>query len=139
MISNKYVLISFRLIVGAVFIWAGILKILDVLGFAQSIANYRIFPYWLSFFLALALPWLEVICGAFLVFGLFRRSSALLLSGLLAAFLALVVITIARGLDVDCGCFGSLSRKVDYLLLITDCILLFFSLNVFLSARSPRR
>lgn len=139
MIRNKYVLLSFRLIVGAVFIWAGLLKVLDVLGFAQSIANYRIFPLWMSFFLALVLPWIEIICGAFLVFGLFRRSSALLLSGLLAAFLALVIITIARGLDVDCGCFGSFSRKVDYKLLITDCILLFFSLNVFFSARSPGR
>ncbi len=139
MIRNKYVLLSFRLIVGAVFIWAGLLKILDVLGFAQSIANYRIFPLWMSFFLALALPWIEVICGAFLVFGFFRRSSALLLSGLLAAFLVLVIITIARGLDVDCGCFGSFNRKVDYMLLITDCILLFFSLNVFFSAGNPRR
>lgn len=139
MIRNKYVLLSFRLIVGAVFIWAGILKILDVLGFAQSIANYRIFPLWLSFFLALILPWIEVICGAFLVFGLFRRSSALLLSGLLAAFLLLVIITIARGIDVDCGCFGSFSRKVDYTLLLTDCILLFFSLNVFFSSKNPGR
>lgn len=93
----------------------------------------------MSFFLALALPWTEVICGAFLVFGLFRRPSALLLSGFLAAFLVLVIVTIARGLDVDCGCFGSFSRKADYLLLITDCILLFFSLNVFLSARTPGR
>ncbi|MCK4644764.1 MAG: DoxX family membrane protein [Candidatus Aminicenantes bacterium] len=135
MIRNKHILLAFRLIVGGVFIWAGILKIIDPLGFAQSVANYRIFPSALSFFLALVMPWMEVVCGAFLVFGIFRRASSFLFSGLLGAFLVLVAVTILRGIDVDCGCFGSLSLKVDYKLILTDSVLLFFSLNVFFYRR----
>ncbi|HDZ27606.1 MAG TPA: DoxX family membrane protein, partial [Candidatus Aminicenantes bacterium] len=80
MIRNKYILIAFRLVVGGMFIWAGISKIIDPLGFAQNIANYRVFPEGISFFLALVLPWIEVICGVFLILGIFLSASALLLS-----------------------------------------------------------
>jgi putative oxidoreductase len=131
MIRNKYIIIAFRLVVGGVFTWAGVSKIIDPLGFAQSIANYRVFPQVISFFLALVLPWIEIICGVFLILGIFRSASALFLSGLLAVFLVLTIVTIIRGIDIDCGCFGNLSRKVDYELILMDSVLLFFSLNIF--------
>jgi uncharacterized membrane protein YphA (DoxX/SURF4 family) len=133
MIRNKYILIAFRLVVGGIFIWAGVSKIIDPLGFAQDIANYRVFPAGISFFLALVLPWMEVICGAFLILGIFRYASALLISGFLAVFLALIIVTIIRGIDIDCGCFGSLGAKVDYKLILADSVLLFFSLNIYFS------
>lgn len=133
MIGNKYLVFSFRLILGGVFIWAGLLKIFDPLGFAEDIANFRVFPQWISFFLALILPWIEVISGVFLILGLFRHASTLILSLLLAAFLVLIVVSIMRGIDIDCGCFGSFSQKVDYKLILTDCVLLFLSLNIFFS------
>lgn len=125
--------------VGGIFIWAGLLKIFDPLGFAQAIANYRVFPRWMSFMLALVLPWMEVIWGAFLVLGLFRRSSALFLSLFLVGFLILIVSNIVRGIDIDCGCFGRFSQKVDYKLLLTDGILLFFSLNIFFQKKAKSR
>jgi putative oxidoreductase len=131
MIRNKYILLAFRLVVGGVFIWAGVSKIIDPLEFAQNISNYRVFPPVISFFLALILPWIEAICGVFLILGIFRSASALLLSGLLAVFLVLVTVTVLRGIDIDCGCFGHLSRKVDYILILEDGVLLFFSLNIY--------
>lgn len=138
MIRNKYILIAFRLVVGGMFIWAGVSKIIDPLGFAQNIANYRVFPGGISFFLALVLPWIEVICGVFLILGIFRSASALLLSGFLAVFLVLSTVTILRGIDIDCGCFGSLSGKVDYKLILMDSVLLFFSLNIYFSRKAVR-
>lgn len=135
MIRNKHILFAFRLLVGGVFIWAGLLKIFDPLGFAQNIANYRVFPQGISFFLALFLPWIEVICGAFLIVGIFRGTSSLLLSGLLSVFLVLIILTILRGIDVDCGCFGSIGRKLDYKLILMDSVLLFFSLNIYLKPK----
>lgn len=138
MIRNKYILITFRLVVGGMFIWAGVSKIIDPLGFAQNIANYRVFPEGISFFLALALPWIEVICGVLLILGIFCSASALLLSGFLAVFLVLSTVTILRGIDIDCGCFGSLSGKVDYKLILMDGVLLFFSLNIYFSRKAVR-
>jgi len=135
MIRNKYILFGFRLVVGGVFIWAGLLKIFDPLGFAQNIANYRVFPQGISFFLALFLPWIEVICGVFLIVGILRGASSLLLSGLLSVFLALIALTILRGIDIDCGCFGSISRKIDYKLILMDSALLFFSLNIYINKK----
>ena len=139
MISNKHILLFFRLVVGGVFIWAGLLKIFDPLDFAQNIANYRIFSQSVSLFLALIIPWIEVICGLLLVLGIFRETASFMLSGSLVVFLALIIVTLIRGLDIDCGCFGSLSRRVDYKLLLTDVVLLFFSLNIFLSQYSAKR
>lgn len=123
-------LFIFRLTVGCIFTWAGLMKIIDPRGFAQSIANYNIFPQGMSLFLALVIPWIEVICGIFLISGIFRKASTLIISGSLAIFLILIAVSILRGLDIDCGCFGSLSRKVDYKLILLDSLLLFFSMNM---------
>ena len=133
MIRNKFVLYAFRLIIGGLFIYAGVIKIADPLGFARDIQNYRILPPAACLFIALILPWFEALSGAFLIVGIFKRTSAWLLSFLLAGFIVLVIITMARGLDVDCGCFGSLSRKADGRLILEDALMLFMVLEVALS------
>ena len=138
MINNKLILWAFRILVGGVFVWAGLLKILDPLEFAQNIANYRVFSRDLSFLIALVLPWVEVLCGILVILGIFRSASSFLLSGLLGVFLVLITVTIFRGLDVDCGCFGSIGRHVDYRLLITDIVLLYMALNIFVSSLKSR-
>ncbi len=130
MIRNKGLLVLFRLIVGGVFVWAGILKILDPLEFARSIMNYRVFPQELAFLVALVLPWVEVIAGGLLIVGLFRRSSALLISLMLIGFIGLVALALARGIDTSCGCFGSFSRSADLSLILADAGMLYLSLCV---------
>ena len=57
-------------------------------------------------------------------------------SGLLAGFILLVFVTILRGINVDCGCFGTFSRKADYRLIIEDAIMLFVAVNIFLSKKT---
>jgi putative oxidoreductase len=131
MIRNRWLLLVFRLVVGGVFIWAGVLKVVDPLGFAQSIMNYQVFPRTLAFITALVLPWMEVIAGGLIIVGLFRRSSALLVSLMLSGFIGLVALALARGIDTSCGCFGSLSRRADLTLILTDLGLLYLALCVF--------
>ncbi len=138
MIHHKLVLFLFRLIVGGVFMWAGVLKIADPLGFAQSIQNYQFFPRDLVFVIAVVLPWVEVLGGASLILGLFRGSSALLICLLLLGFIGLVALALLRGIDTSCGCFGSLSRRADLGLILTDAVLLFLALNIFLAKPRPR-
>jgi len=137
MIRHRYLLLAFRLIVGGAFFAAGVLKVGDPLEFAQNIKNFRIVSHEVAFVTALILPWVEILCGALLITGIFRRPSALLVSGLLAGFIILIGVTIARGIDTDCGCFGSLSHKADWLLLVQDGFLLFFSLSI-LFAKTDR-
>ncbi len=130
MIRGKLTLFVFRLIVGGVFVWAGALKVADPLEFAQSIKNYQFFPHDMIFFIAIFLPWVEVLSGGFLIFGIFKRSSAAIISLLLAAFIGLVGLALLRGIDTSCGCFGSFSRRADLSLIFADGLLLFFSLSV---------
>lgn len=138
MIRNRAVLVAFRLVVGGVFIYAGVLKILDPLGFAQDIDAYRLVPRAVAFLAALVLPWLEVLAGAALIAGVFRPASALLIALMLAGFIVLVAVTMARGLDVDCGCFGALSRKAGWSLLAEDAVLLFMAAQLALSGTGRR-
>jgi uncharacterized membrane protein YphA (DoxX/SURF4 family) len=138
MIRNRWVLLLFRVILGGVFIWAGGLKIADPLGFAQNIQNYQVVPPGPAFFIAVVLPWVEVLSGAFLIVGVFKRSSALLISLLLLGFIGLVALALVRGIDTSCGCFGSFSRRADFSLILIDAVLLFFALSVFF-VRPPRQ
>ncbi len=133
MIRNRWFLLASRIVVGAVFIWAGALKIGDPLDFALSIKNYQFFPHDLIFFIAVILPWLEVVCGGLLVIGIFKRSSAAILSLLLVGFIGLVAFALVRGIDTSCGCFGSFSRRADLSLILTDAVLLALALNIFLT------
>lgn len=132
-LRNKYFLLLLRLIVGGVFIWAAVTKIADPLTFAQDVRNYRLVGQTLSFLTALILPWIELIAGICLIIGVFPRSSALLISGLLTFFILLVAITIIRGIDVECGCFGTLSRKADLWLILEDSVWLTMSLILLFS------
>jgi hypothetical protein len=91
----------------------------------------------MGFFVAIILPWVEVLSGAFLILGVFRRSSALLISLLLVGFIGLVAMAVLRGINTACGCFGSLSRKADLKLILLDTFLLLLTLNVFLAKHRP--
>jgi putative oxidoreductase len=94
MTRNRYVLLAFRLIVGGVFIWSGVLKAVHPLDFVQNVAAYELFPRWMSLLIGLGLPWVEMAAGALLVLGLFRRAAALVAGGLLASFILLVALTV---------------------------------------------
>ncbi|MBE3125669.1 MAG: DoxX family membrane protein [Acidobacteria bacterium] len=128
MIKNKTLLVLFRLVLGGLFVYAGVVKVLDPLDFAQNIRNYRLVGQSLSFIAAVVLPWLEILAGVALALGVWKRASALIISGLLVFFILLTLVTIARGLDVDCGCFGALSRKSGLGVILEDLGMLFMGL-----------
>ena len=120
MIRNKPLLLLFRVVLGGLFIYAGVVKVVDPLGFAQDIRNYQLVGQSLSFIAAVILPWLEILAGAFLVAGISKRGAALVIAGLLVFFIVLTLVTMARGLDIECGCFGSLSRKSGWSVVFED-------------------
>ncbi|HEY6205444.1 MAG TPA: MauE/DoxX family redox-associated membrane protein, partial [Chthoniobacterales bacterium] len=68
------------LLVGALFIYAGVLKALDPVRFAMDIDNYKILPWSIAVGLAFYLPWLEILCGCALIFRrLYRGGLSILL------------------------------------------------------------
>jgi putative oxidoreductase len=113
-----------RLILGGVFIAAGVLKIWEPAAFAADIGNYRLLPHEAVNLLAITLPWIEVAAGLLLVCGIWRRTSALVITVLMIVFLAAIGQALARGLDIRCGCFGTVeARKVGVLAIGQDIVL----------------
>ena len=105
-LSNVYLMLSCRLVLGSVFIIAAIDKIGAPDAFAENIYAYGLVPYPLINLFALVLPWLELLCGIFLISGMLVRPSAVILSFLLLIFILAIIIALSRHLNIDCGCFG---------------------------------
>jgi uncharacterized membrane protein YphA (DoxX/SURF4 family) len=94
-----------RLTLGAIFIFASLEKILYPLSFAKTIDNYQILPDRLINLAAIILPWLELILGFLLILGMWLPGAIVLTNLLLFTFLTALVFNVARGLNIDCGCF----------------------------------
>ena len=99
------------LIIGGIFIYAGVIKALDPVAFANDIDNYKILPWPLAVRLAFYLPWLEMLCGLTLILRFFYRGGLFILTGLTFVFIAASVIAKVRGLDITCGCFGHVGKN----------------------------
>jgi putative oxidoreductase len=134
--ADRVLIFLFRLLAGGALIYAAVLKISDPLGFAQDVLNYQVVGSTLAFPVAVLLPWVELFAGLGLVSGVLEKGGAFVASVLYAGFIGLVLSVIVRGLDVDCGCFGSLSSKADWRLVAQDAALLAMSLAVFFRATS---
>src|SRR5258708_38442651 len=93
-----------KLLVGGVFLVAGVLEVLDPARFAADIDHFRLLPYFAVAPLALYLPWLEIICGLAVFVGASRRSALVLLFGLTIVFIFAIASAWMRGLDIRCGC-----------------------------------
>jgi len=109
--NRKILHLIIRLVLGALFLYAGFTKIADPTAFAGNIAAYRILPYFGNYLAAAILPWIEAICGVLLIVGFRTRAAALLILFVLFIFMAALISTIVRGLDIDCGCFRQAGDK----------------------------
>ena len=95
-------------IVGFVFAFASLHKIASPAQFAGIVENYHILPAVLVAPVAVVMPWIELFCGLLLLLGSrLRPSSSLVLLSLTTVFILAIGFNIIRGLDFDCGCFGS--------------------------------
>jgi len=104
--TQDMVITLLRVLLGIVLIVASLDKILDPDAFAASISGYKIVSAGPAMLIATVLPWIELLCGLGLLFGVFLRGSALLTLIMLSAFTVLVLSALWRGLDISCGCFS---------------------------------
>ncbi|HTW83195.1 MAG TPA: MauE/DoxX family redox-associated membrane protein [Candidatus Sulfotelmatobacter sp.] len=132
------VILILRVALGAIFIVAGASKIGHAAFFAAQIAGFRILPQAVVAPLALVLPFLEVLLGAYLVVGLFTRQAAWIAALLLLIFDAAIASAVVRGMAIDCGCFGpSDATLTTWSEVARDAI--FVVLAVIVALRAPGR
>ena len=131
-LSNKYLQQTLKFVLGLVFIIAGIQKIIDPNAFADSIANYRVFPIFTINFFAITVPWVELVSGILLIFNKHVKENSLLLGSLLLIFIVLVFSALIRGLDFECGCFGTNdATRVGWMKIFENIGLLFIAVIIF--------
>lgn len=127
-----------RLVVGGLFILAGVLKILGPEKFATDVSNYRLVPHALINLVAILVPWIEVVAGVCVLAGVWLRAAAQVVTGMTVVFFFVIVSALARGLNIECGCFGTVGGKhVGLVNLAIDSAL--FCLAILLLRRTPDR
>ena len=103
-----------RVSLAGMFLYAGVLKLIDPGGLAQDISHYRLLPEAIAPWLALVLPVLEVVTALALLTPGHVRGAAVLSAGMLGLFAAAMAQAKMRGIDLACGCFGDDSQQVSF-------------------------
>ena len=95
-----------RAVLGVVFLLAGALKAADPQGSVAAVRAYELLPAWLATGVGWGLPFAEIALGVLLLAGVSTRVAAAAAAALLLVLVAAVASAAARGLSIDCGCFG---------------------------------
>jgi putative oxidoreductase len=117
--------------IGWIFIDASLSKILDPALFAENVANYRLIPYYGLNLVAIVLPWMELVCGFYLIIGIRTKIAASVVGGLLFLFTVFVIINIFRGANMNCGCFDTVGEPIGWKKVTTNMSWLFMTIQVY--------
>jgi uncharacterized membrane protein YphA (DoxX/SURF4 family) len=101
-----------RLVLGAVFLWAGAEKISHPTAFLSSLLDYDV-PLPETFFriVAISLPWFEVCCAFTLLFNVWTETVGPLVAALCLVFVLMLGQALIRRIDIsNCGCFGRVAN-----------------------------
>lgn len=133
---HPVIILAARLVLGSVFVIAGVEKIVNPNAFAKAINNYQMVPFATLNIMALVLPWLEVLTGVFLIFGIRLRASSALVGAMLVVFLIAIGSAMARGLSIECGCYsqGGGGEIVGWKKVFEDVALLLLAVQIFWAA-----
>ncbi|KAA3633857.1 MAG: DoxX family membrane protein [Calditrichaeota bacterium] len=134
-IDNDILTLIIRLLVGSIFIYASYYKIIEPVSFAKSIWYYHLVPGSLINLVALILPWLELICGLALIFGIQYRGAVLWMNVMTIIFMIALTTAVVRGISIDCGCFKAAQATESSAMdaLIRDVGLLILTLQLLFS------
>jgi putative oxidoreductase len=106
--ENRYVLLVFRLVLAALFLVSSYGKLVDIERYSvDAVYNFGVLPMVLARPFGLIMPFIELLCGLGLFFGVLTRLSALGIAGMSVAFFIAKAIVLSQGRSIDCGCFGA--------------------------------
>ncbi len=131
LVKSPYLSLAFRLYIGGVFIYAGMSKVHYPGEFAENLAAYEMLPYWAVNFVAVVLPWLEIICGLLLIIGHKSRVASSIIGLLLIIFTVGIFINLLKETPISCGCFDSIGAQISWKDVFRDLGWLILSLQIF--------
>ena len=116
LMRSKALALAFRLVIGAILLYASYDKLLGPQTFADAVDNYRILHRALVNLFAIALPWVEFVTGLCMLLGVAVAGAAAVAAAMFAAFIVALLSALVRGLNIDCGCF-TLAGKAEMIAL----------------------
>ena len=131
LLTHEYVALALRFYIGGLFIYASMYKIGYAAEFAETIASYRLVPYWAVNFLAVFMPWFELVCGVLLIVGFRAKSAVVLIGGMLVFFTAAVVINLLRDSPIPCGCFSSVEDPISWWTAVRDLVWVAMTVHIY--------
>ena len=131
LVKSPYLSLVLRLYIGGIFVYAGISKVHYPGEFAENLAAYQMLPYWAVNFVAVILPWIEIICGLSLIVGVKSRVSASMIGVLLIVFTLGIFINLLRGTPISCGCFDSIGAQISWKDVFRDLGWFILTLQIF--------
>jgi hypothetical protein len=119
--------LALRLIIAGVFLYAAVPKILNPQEFYLNILGYNFIQGTPAKLVAIWLPWAELIAALGIIFNVWMQANLRLIQAMLSGFIILLILTLIRGIDADCGCFGSAGGQVTWWHVFGDFVLLFIT------------
>ena len=133
-------MLTLRVAMGLMFVYAAWTKLTQSwIQVAATVEAYQLLPEWAVLLVARTLPWAELALGLWLISGWWLRVASSAASALLAAFIVVLARAFAKGMQIDCGCFGSGDPLSAYTLARDGGLLALSLILTVLAFRSARR
>jgi putative oxidoreductase len=104
-LTSPWLTIRVQIALGVIFVVAALPKIVDPPSFAHMIYNYKLVPASILNFMALTMPWIELLAGLALILGIWKGTARTIIGAMLVMFIIAIAINLLRGNAIDCGCF----------------------------------
>ena len=103
-LTHPWLTVRVQIALGVIFVAASLPKIADPPSFAHMIYNYKLVPFSMIAPMALVMPWIELLCGLALIFGIWKGTARAIIAAMLLTFITAIASNRARGNAIDCGC-----------------------------------
>jgi putative oxidoreductase len=137
--NNQYVMLVFCFILAAVFLTSAYGKLVDIERYSvDAVYNFGILPFVLARPFGLVMPFIELLCGLGLLFGVLTRLSALGIALMSLSFFIAKTIVLSQGRSIECGCFGAVIDTLASVTIFMDMPMMALALVVMLSSSGAR-
>jgi len=139
LLKKRGLILAFRLILGGIFLLSSFGKLVDIERYSvDAVYNFGILPMLLARPFGLVMPFIELLCGLGLLFGVLTRLSALGVALMSLAFFIAKAIVLSEGRTIECGCFGAIVDTLASVTIFMDIPMFILALIVILAPSSAR-
>ena len=137
--SNRYVILVFRLILAGFFLTSSFGKLVDIERYSvDAVYNFGILPMVLARPFGLVMPFIELLCGLGLLFGVLTRLSAFGIALMSLSFFIAKAIVLSQGRSIECGCFGAVIDTLASVTIFMDLPMMVIALMIMVAPSQTR-